>query len=248
MDKKNIQSIFPLNSTQTSLLFHSVQNPDADPGFLHVQFSLEGSLDFEALKLAWEKTTQQHEALRMSVQMPKGQPPMLVVCKSPDPNWYYEDISATPKNDQITRVESFLQNDKKVGLNLSDESVYRLAAFRINANNHKIVWTCHHLLLDGWSSTTILKDLMRNYDCIRSRSNEIARHNPTFRNYVAWSKAKPTEDAVQFWTNYLKEFKTGNSLASLIGDTFPNNGKKSCFRFGTKKCFWNQMLRFSLEV
>ncbi|MCY1222799.1 Linear gramicidin synthase subunit D [compost metagenome] len=66
----------------------------------------------------------------------------------------------------------------------------RLTLVRIADDAWRFLWTWHHLLLDGWSMSRLLGEVLRGYD------GELpAQAASSLRRYVAWQQAQPGADA-----------------------------------------------------
>ena len=62
MSSKKIQAIYPLSFMQQSLLLHSLKE-SIDQGFIQVKCTLEGDIDLNLLKKAWEYQLNDHPFL-----------------------------------------------------------------------------------------------------------------------------------------------------------------------------------------
>ena len=137
-------------------------------GFLQVRFVLRGNLSESALAAAWQQVANRHEAMRMSLQTLKTLKQVLVTKQTCDANVTWHDLRQSSSVEQQKWMTDFLQRDRHTGLDLSKSPVSRLTAIRMADDAYSFVWTCHHLLLDGWSAIVILQDLLRFYESQRT--------------------------------------------------------------------------------
>ncbi|MES1211088.1 MAG: condensation domain-containing protein, partial [Acidobacteriota bacterium] len=61
-----------------------------------------------------------------------------------------------------------------------------MALLRTEESAYRLVWSYHHVLLDGWSSAAVLAELLGLYDAFRrGEAPALARSRP-YRDYVEW--------------------------------------------------------------
>src|SRR5262249_49053125 len=77
----------------------------------------------------------------------------------------------------------------------------RFALIRLSAEQHRVVLTHHHLLMDGWSLPVLVGELLRLYahkgDCA-----VLPRVTP-YRDYLAWLAVQDRAGALSAWREAL---------------------------------------------
>ena len=58
-------------------------------------------------------------------------------------------------------------------LDLNKAPVLRIFLIKLSADKHFLLWDCHHILVDGWSASIILQDLLAFYEANCSGENEL---------------------------------------------------------------------------
>ncbi|MFJ6574311.1 amino acid adenylation domain-containing protein, partial [Streptomyces sp. NPDC091292] len=159
----DIENIYPLTALQKGMLFHTQLSED--PGMYWVQngLLLEGELDLDALKRAWELVFSRHEVLRSAVVWEGVAEPLAVVSRSVPLPLREVDLSRLDEERRREAYEEFLAEDWARGVDFSAESLVRLALVRFGADRHQLVWSYHHLLLDGWSVPIVLGEVLEAY-------------------------------------------------------------------------------------
>ncbi|HEV2150123.1 MAG TPA: amino acid adenylation domain-containing protein, partial [Longimicrobiaceae bacterium] len=77
---------------------------------------------------------------------------------------------------------------------------------------HRLVWTHHHLLLDGWSVGLVYRDVLALYAAqLQGRTAELARPRP-YRDYIAWLARQDLARAEAFWRAELAGFRAPTPL------------------------------------
>lgn len=226
MGKPKIEDIYPLSTLQQALLIHSLSE-QSDQGFLQVQCDLKGNLNRELFQAAWQKAVQRHTALRTSIHWEKIEKPLQIVHPNASLSWTFKDWRNLSENKWRTKLAEFKQKDGSQKIDLSKVPISRLALIQIREEDYLLLWTCHHILFDGWSASIILKDVFKFYDEVYNGLTSNLMALPNFKSYLKWVKNLNFEEAAQFWKNRLAEY--GN-LPTLKNHARPLNGKAPHFR------------------
>jgi amino acid adenylation domain-containing protein len=80
-------------------------------------------------------------------------------------------------------------------------------------DRYRIIWSHHHVLLDGWSTSLVLKEVFIYYEAIcREEDIRLERGRP-YRDYIAWLQQQDHAEAEAFWRQALKGFASPTPLA-----------------------------------
>lgn len=204
--KPKIEAIYPLNTIQQGLLFHHLMEGD-DQGFLTVQCVIEGNLNVEKLKQAWRFTVNKHEVMRTSVHWKKIEKPVFVVRPEKEIEWSFLDWRNTPENQKTSKIAIYKAERKKIGVAFEENPLSKISLIQTSSNCHYFLWECHHLLLDGWSSTIILKDTFAFYESLCANKSIESSAIPSQKSYNNWLKTNSLENAANFWSKTFNGFK-----------------------------------------
>ncbi|WP_233387217.1 condensation domain-containing protein, partial [Methylobacterium sp. C25] len=170
LDWRQVEDVYPLSPMQQGLLFHALED---DASGLYVnQLSVGVSgLDGARLRAAWEAVSARHAVLRTGFVrrgVPVGVPggALQVVFRQAELPFVEEDWrGAVPiaggqdetVYDEEARLASSCEAERAEGFDLSQAPLQRVRLVRLpddaeGASRHRLIWTSHHLLLDGWSS------------------------------------------------------------------------------------------------
>ena len=89
----------------------------------------------------------------------------------------------------------------------------RLALFRVTEDEHKFLFSRHHLLLDRWSRAVLLKDLFAVYDALSGGREPILDVPRPYGDYIAWLAQQDTSAAENFWRTSLAGFTEPTGFA-----------------------------------
>lgn len=217
MTKKNIEAILPLTALQQGFLWHSVaSDADRSVGLIQMQCRLDGALAHDLFEQAWQQTVNQHQQLRASVHWRNVKQPVSVIQRQLPAEVQFFDWRMRTDHDES--LESFLVEDLQSGLPIEQAPASRLTLIQTSEKSHELVWTCHHLLLDGWSGGLVIDEIFRRYDALANRTEFAATQHPTLSGYLKWLQACELEPAQQHWTDLLAGFK---DPIELSGDGVP---------------------------
>jgi thioesterase domain-containing protein/acyl carrier protein len=227
MDSKKIEAIYPLSAMQESLLFNSLvasgSGKGGDPGVLQLRCILEGDLEPLVYQRAWSRVVDRHEALRTSVHWAGIEKPLQVVFRDAEVSWTVEDWSLD-RSAQTSRTADHLREDSARRLDLTRAPPMRLALFRLSREQWQLVWTCHHVLLDGWSAAVVLAEVATIYEGLRSGVEPVLPQPRPYREYLSWIQEQDLDEAERFWRG---------QLAGLVPRDLPFDGAASARENGS---------------
>ncbi|MBE9066932.1 non-ribosomal peptide synthetase, partial [Leptolyngbya cf. ectocarpi LEGE 11479] len=200
MDKKNIETIYALAPLQQAFLWHSLQTSVQD-GLIHMRCTLQGDVDTSLLQQAWEFVVGQHPVLRTSVHWQGVKQPLQVVAKRAAIPWTHLDLRG--RDDQQQALANFLVKDRERGFELTQAPISRLALICLDETEYELVWSCHHLMLDGWSGALVFNQVFDCYGTLRRGESPTIKAGPTYQSYVRWLKQQDGAAAEAFWRGEL---------------------------------------------
>ena len=210
---ENIEDTLRLSPMQKGLLFHSLYAPDSGVYFQQVHCVLRGNLDLEAFKQAWQQSINRHSILRTSFFWEDLEEPVQVVNREVTLPIELEDWSELADSEQQSRLLDFLEADRRRGFELSSAPLLRLALLRLDEQRYRLVWSHHHLLLDGWSIPLLLKEVFTFYQGLCW--NEPVQLEPArpYRDYLSWLQNQPLAEAERYWREKLRGLRPSTTLA-----------------------------------
>ena len=202
--RRNIEAILPLHANQRALVLARDVTSE-DPGFLQVRFSVVGELDLARFRTAWATVADWHPSLRSSIHGRSGAEPMQVVWRVSEIPWIEHDLTSVAHDDLASVIEDAAERDRASGLDLTTPPAMRIHLFPTSASRCEVVWTCHHLFLDGWSAALVLEDVMTAY------------HDPNaappsgtpggLNRYSSWRRAGNEDEQAAYWSEALRGYE-----------------------------------------
>ena len=207
MNKENIADIYELSPLQQGILFHSICEPETGVYFIQLCYRLQGSLDLSAFERAWQQVVNKHSVLRTAFYWEKLEKPLQVVYKQVPVKIQFEDWS-----NEENQLETWLAKDRDKGFNLSQAPLMRWYLIRRAENDYYFVWSKHHLILDGWSTALVLKEVVEIYESLCQGKSFSLTDTLPYREYIAWLQQQDLTQAKKFWQSQLQGIKTPTSL------------------------------------
>ena len=106
----------------------------------------------------------------------------------------------------------FLAEDRGERFDLRSPPLLRFALIRLSAEEHRLVLTNHHILLDGWSMPVLVRELLTLYAQHGDAAGVLPRVTP-YRNYLAWLATQDRDAAITAWREALAGLEEGTHLA-----------------------------------
>lgn len=207
--EKKIEAIYPLTAMQESLLLHHLLHPKKDEGFLLVQTTVEGNLDIPQLQSAWSTTIKKHEVLRSSVHWKNVEKAIRVILPTKNAAWEVLDWQHQTPLEQEENLSSYCNTLKEENVALDKNPLTQIVLIQMAVEQYVLIWKCHHLFLDGWSSSIILRDLFNAYGTILEQKKEAIAPLPQYKDYLKeldFSSKK--YDAESHWKKNLETLGT----------------------------------------
>lgn len=212
MTMDNIESFYPLSPMQQGMLFHAVLALQPGAYFQQLSYTLKGNPDLEAFSRAWDRVSERHAVLRTAFMWEGLKEPVQVVHKhvrvTPEP---YDWRGFSPAQQQ-EQLEAFLKADRDRGFDLSIPPLMRAVLIRISGEAHKFILSYHHLLLDGWSTPLLFKEVQDYYEAF-CRGEDLTLESPRpYRDYIVWLRKQDLSKAEAYWRHALDGFTTPTTL------------------------------------
>jgi hypothetical protein len=212
MKLDNVKDIYELSPLQEGILFHTLLTPGTGMYFEQVGFLLEGLLDVRSFERAWQAVLDRHTILRTSFHWNNVDKPLQVVFQDVRLPVEYLDWSGLPATEQAQRRDAFLIRDRERGFELSQAPLLRLTVIDQGGGARYIVFSVHHLLLDGWSSDLIYKEAAACYEAYcRNDVLDLPPSRP-YGDYIAWLQQQDLSAAEAYWRKRLNACQGAPSL------------------------------------
>ncbi|MEO5934824.1 MAG: amino acid adenylation domain-containing protein, partial [Duganella sp.] len=202
-----LADLYPLSPMQQGLLFHSLRD-DAGATYVNqLRVDVEG-LDVTRFEAAWRGALRRHDVLRTGFLTLPGAPLQWLSHELPLP---FELHDWRGRDDLPAALDTLAGADLARGFDLARPPLMRLTLVRTGTNTHHLIWSVHHLLLDGWSTSMLLGEVLREYDGAR-----VASPNGRYRDYIAWLADRDQLASQSWWDAQLRLLPEPTLLARAV--------------------------------
>ncbi|GHF98715.1 hypothetical protein GCM10018791_07040 [Streptomyces zaomyceticus] len=226
MTQARIEDMLPLSPLQQGMLFHSVYDGEgADVYTVQVSVGLAGPVDAGRLERAAVALLRRHPNLRAGFWHEGVPQPVQFV--PAEVTFGVERIDLTvpsAKGTDGTPLTGSSAEERLAGLRRAELArrfalhrppLLRLVLARLAGDDHRLVITVHHILVDGWSMPLLVGDLLALYAADGDASGLPAVR--PYRAYLKWLKEQDTPAAEAAWRSAL----AGVEEASLVAAPDP---------------------------
>ncbi|WP_448110476.1 non-ribosomal peptide synthase/polyketide synthase [Pseudomonas lini] len=205
---QSIEDLYPLSPMQQGMLFHAVYEETTGDYINQIRLDVEG-LDPERFHQAWQAAVDAHDILRTRfIWQGELENPIQVVSKHAQMPYSLHDLRVHPQRDQALQT---LADKERQNLDLSASTLLRLVIACIDDNRHHLIYTNHHILMDGWSNSQLLGEVLQRYS---GQFN--ATHGGRYRDYIAWLQRQDMAASEAFWTPALHALDEPTRLAHTV--------------------------------
>ncbi|MEV6599790.1 amino acid adenylation domain-containing protein [Actinoplanes sp. NPDC051346] len=181
--------VYPLSPLQEGLLFHSELDAEApDVYFSQLALDLTGPLDVAALRRAVDTLFDRHANLRAAFPRTEDGRTVAAIPATVDVPWRETDYD-----------ERYEERDRARRFDITSAPLARFALLRQGAEQHRLLFSNHHVLLDGWSTPVLLGEL---FDLYRGRELPAA---PQYREYLRWLATTDSDESRAAWRSALAD-------------------------------------------
>lgn len=148
----------PLSLAQRRLWFLEQLSPDSGAYNVPVAMRLHGRVDHAVLARCLDELVARHEPLRTSFAAVDGEPVQRVQRAEPV-TLALDDLRRLPASARERRARALVDQEAQTPFDLEVTPLLRVRLVRLDAEEHLLVLTVHHLAIDGWSLPIVFAEL-----------------------------------------------------------------------------------------
>ncbi|MFI5972307.1 non-ribosomal peptide synthase/polyketide synthase [Streptomyces sp. NPDC051452] len=211
-DGRETDDILPLTPMQSGMLFHSLLDPGGRTYVNQVQLVLSGVTDPHALAEAWQQATDTNPVLRTHLVWQETPEPVQVVRRHATVPVTHHDWTGWPADRCEAELDRLIAEDREAGIDLGSAPLTRLTLIRLAPDRVRLVWTFHHVLLDGWSAAQLFDEVCERYAALTAGRPPLVPERRPFGDYLRWLAGQDTARAEQYWRDTLAGFPAPTEL------------------------------------
>ncbi|WP_372340003.1 amino acid adenylation domain-containing protein [Pseudomonas sp. Leaf58] len=204
-----IADIYPLSPMQQGMLFYTLQESEAALYINQTAVDVQG-LDIDRFVAAWNQVIARHDILRtvfltsaqwaepLQVVLHQARLPLRVL------DWCGRKVSSDA-------LQALATGDAVEGFDLACAPLMRLTVVQLDEQRLHLIWSRHHILMDGWSNSRLLGEVLQVY-----HGRPVNHAGGRFGDYIRWLGEQPMGKLEQFWRAQLQALEGPTLLADSV--------------------------------
>ncbi|NUR86394.1 MAG: non-ribosomal peptide synthetase, partial [Nonomuraea sp.] len=180
----------PLSHAQERLWFLEEYAPGSTAYTVPLTVRLSGPLDEPALAAAMERLVARHEALRMRFPTTDDGRPELTF----GDGYLLRSAEAA----DVDAAVELVAEELRTPFDLAAGPLLKALLVTIGPQDHVLLLAAHHIVVDGWSSDILLRDLLALLDGEEPEPLPIG-----FGDYAAWEAGRDYGRELDYWSDRL---------------------------------------------
>jgi thioesterase domain-containing protein/non-ribosomal peptide synthetase component F len=205
--------VLPASLVQERFWALDRMNPGNPTWSVPVRFRLQGPLDPALLERAFNQIVQRHEVLRTTFTVVDGQfdgQPAQVIKSALEIEVPVVDLRHFPKPERDAEVDRLSFNEARWRFDLAVGPLFRVTLLRVEDNEHIMLVTPHHSVIDYLSIGLISNELGALYDAYSRNADPVLPElTIQYGDYAVWQREQSESPAVQkelaYWKEQLKD-------------------------------------------
>ncbi|TBU98722.1 condensation domain-containing protein, partial [Phytopseudomonas dryadis] len=208
-DPRTVQAIYPLSPMQQGMLFHGLGD-DKRSDYLNQMCVDVYHLDPERFEQAWRQVADHHDILRTRFAWQGGlaRPVQIVQRSVRVPfqllDWHHLE---EPK----AQLRSLEDEELAKGFDLQVAPAFRLTLVCLGDTLHRLIFTHHHILMDGWSLSALVAQVLQCYN-----GHSLAASQGSYGEYIGWLERQDVAAGEAFWKQQLAGLQAPTRLVAAL--------------------------------
>jgi len=209
LDLTQVEDLYPLSPMQQGMLFHTLSD-EGDALYVNqLSLPVEG-LDEARFRAAWQQVIDRHEILRTSFHWEGRQgAPLQVVHRHVEVAMRVLDWRDRALADDD--LDALAKEIREQGFALAQVPLQRLTLVRTADQAHHLIWTSHHILMDGWSSSQLFGEVLEHY-----AHGRISGDSGRYRDFIGWLQVQDPQRLQAYWQTRLQPLDAPTRLSQAV--------------------------------
>ncbi|GAU08626.1 non-ribosomal peptide synthetase [Desulfoplanes formicivorans] len=195
---ERMQRVYNLAPLQQAMLFHARLHPHSHAYMEQNLLLLRGELRPDQLHQRIKSLLSRHDIFRTAFVHHGVSRPWQVVLGTVDMDTILtrEDMSSLSTKDRQQHMASLMRKERARGFDLEHPPLIRFTLARISDQEHLLLFTVHHIILDGWSVGILFNELFPQTPPVE--------HPLQFNAFIDWLNAQDQKTSLHWWKTHLQ--------------------------------------------
>ncbi|MGH8333529.1 MAG: condensation domain-containing protein, partial [Pseudomonas sp.] len=197
-----IEDVYPLTPMQQGMLFHTLYEPEVGAYISQLRLDIQG-LDRQRFAQAWQTALERHDILRSSFHWQGLDTAHQAIVRH---------VALPLEVLEATDADALADAERALGFELGSAPLFRLKLIRTGAHDWHLIYTSHHILMDGWSNAQLLAEVIQHY----AAGASLPAPTGQYRDYLGWLQQQSATAGEQFWKAALTPLEAPTLLAEAL--------------------------------
>ncbi|MBT9574273.1 MAG: non-ribosomal peptide synthetase [Pseudomonas umsongensis] len=198
----NLEDLYPLSPMQQGMLFHTLYEPQVGAYISQLRLDI-GGLDIERFTRAWQAAVERHDSLRSSFHWQGLDSAHQAIARQ---------VALPLQVLEATDTDALADAERAQGFELGMAPLFRLKLVRTGADAWHLIYTSHHILMDGWSNAQLLAEVIQHY----AAGQPLPVPAGQYRDYLGWLQQQSATAGERFWKAALAPLQAPTLLAEAL--------------------------------
>jgi amino acid adenylation domain-containing protein/FkbM family methyltransferase len=199
----------PLSFAQHRLWFLNQLEPGRPFYNLRHHLLLKGKLNVSALERTFSEIVRRHESLRTSFVEIDGNPAQVITHAQPL-TLDVIDFSDLDADERWSALRRCAREEVRQPFDPSHAPLMRVKLLRLAEEEHALLYTMHHLISDGWSSSVLMSEVVVLYTAfLNNEASPLADPYIQYADFAVWQRrcleGAGLEVHLDYWRRQLAE-------------------------------------------
>ncbi|MCX2899977.1 non-ribosomal peptide synthetase [Pseudomonas mandelii] len=197
-----LEDLYPLSPMQQGMLFHTLYEPQVGAYISQLRLDIQG-LDPQRFAHAWQTALERHDILRSSFHWQGLDSAHQAIVRQ---------VALPLELLETTDTDALADAERAQGFELGSAPLFRLKLVRTGADGWHLIYTSHHILMDGWSNAQLLAEVIQFY----AAGQLLPAPTGQYRDYLGWLQQQSAAAGEQFWKAALAPLEAPTLLAEAL--------------------------------
>jgi amino acid adenylation domain-containing protein len=207
---------YPLTPLQKGMLFQYLSAPEDGVYIMQAVCTLREKIDIERMRAAWMIAIDYFPVLRTQFQIRGTAEPIQSIQDSVTLPFDVHDWRSRSEKQHSSDLLEYIESDLRQEFDLTAAPLLRVALVITGNEECTLIFTNHHMIIDGMSRQILLEKVFKIYDADLKVDTLFKSEKYSFFDYVGQSTQSVPESSQSFWQELLESFVSPIGLSTTL--------------------------------
>ncbi|HYC27408.1 MAG TPA: condensation domain-containing protein, partial [Chitinophagaceae bacterium] len=219
----NVLSIYRLSPLQEGMLFHGLYS-EKEGTYTEQLKCLLRHVNADAFEKSCQYLLSRHSILRSGFYYDAFKIPVQCVYRDVAMPLEILDYRHLDAEEQKRAVKDYEDADKQRGFDFRKAPLMRIALIRLSQERYCMIWSWHHIMLDGWSMAVLMENFLSIYEALLAGQEPELPEEDRFEDYIRYLERRDKEQEQRYWVEYMKGIENDTLLPFISATTERTKG------------------------